>query len=171
MRGDVDLWDLASGQKLRTLVAHKLSIIALSFSRDGRWLLTGGQEKPAILPRNGGQMSPMDTGVKIWDTATWTEHSSKVFNQIGSGAASLSLDSRILIVEKDWDLVERFDIASRKSLATFTAADPLSHSRQFSTGNLLITPGTSLLMQAAQNSVGIWRIPAQQSLPLAASKE
>jgi WD40 repeat protein len=171
MSGDVDLWDLASGQKLRTLAAHKLSIFALSFSGDGRWLLTGGQETPAVLPRNGGQMPPVETGIKIWDTTTWTEHSSKVFNRIGSGGASLSLDSRILIIEKDWDLVELFDLKSGRSLATFTAVDPLSHSRQFSTSNMLITPGGSLLMQAAQNGVRIWRIPAQLGVPFAASKE
>jgi len=171
MRGDVDLWDLASGQRLRTLAAHKLSIIALSFSGDGRWLLTGGQETPATLPRNGGQMPPIETGIKIWDTSAWTEHSSMAFNRIGSGAASLSLDSRILIVERDWDLVELVDIANGRTLATFTAADPLSHARQFSTGNLLITPDGSWLMQAAQNGVRIWRINAQLSVPLAASKE
>lgn len=161
MGGDVDLWDLASGQKLRTLAAHKLSIIALSFSGDGRWLLTGGQETPARLPRTGGQMPPIETRTRIWDTANWTEHSSMAFNRIGSGAASLSLDSKFLIVEKDWDLVELFDIASGSSLATFTAADPLSHARQFSTGNLAIAPDGSLLMQAAQNGVRIWRLPAQ----------
>jgi WD40 repeat protein len=169
MGGDVDLWDLASGQKLRTLPAHKLSIIALSFSRDGRWLLTGGQETPVRLPRNGGQTPPIETRIRIWDTTTWTEHGSMAFNRIGSGAASLSLDSRILIVEKDWDLVELFDIASGMPLATFTAADPLSHSRQFSTSNLLITPDGSLLMQAAQNGVRIWQVPARRST--AASKE
>ncbi len=169
MGGDVDLWDLASGQKLRTLAAHKLSIIALSFSGDGRWLLTGGQETPARLPSIGGQMPPIETRITIWDTTTWTEHYSQAFNRIGSGAASFSLDSRILIVEKDWDLVELFDIASGMPLATFTAADPLSHSRQFSTGNLLITPDGSLLMQAAQNGVRIWRVPARRNT--AASKE
>jgi len=162
MGGDVDLWDLASGQKLRTLAAHKLSIIALSFSGDGRWLLTGGQETPARLPSIGGQMPPIETRIRIWDTTTWTEHYSQAFNRIGSGTASFSLDSRILIVEKDWDLVELFDIASGMPLATFTAADPLSHSRQFSTGNLLITPDHSLLMQAAQNGVRIWRVPARR---------
>jgi WD40 repeat protein len=169
MSGDVDLWDLASGQKLRTLAAHKLSIIALSFSRDGRWLLTGGQETPARLPSIGGEMPPIETRVRIWDTTSWTEHSSMAFNRIGSGAASLSPDSGILIVEKDWDLVELFDTASGGSLGTFTAADPLSHARQFSTGNLLITPDGSSLMQAAQNGVRIWRIPAQQNA--AASKQ
>jgi WD40 repeat protein len=169
MGGDVDLWDLASGQKLRTLAAHKLSIIALSFSGDGRWLLTGGQETPARLPSIGGQMPPIETRIRIWDTTTWTEHYSQAFNRIGSGAASFSLDSRILIVEKDWDLVELLDIASGMPLATFTAADPLSHSRQFSTGNLLITPDGSLLMQAAQNGVRIWRVPARRNT--AASKE
>jgi WD40 repeat protein len=169
MGGDVDLWDLASGQKLRTLAAHKLSIIALSFSGDGRWLLTGGQETPARFPYIGGQMPPIETRIRIWDTTAWTEHYSMAFNRIGSGAASFSLDSRILIVEKDWDLVELFDIASGMPLATFTAADPLSHSRQFSTGNLLITPDGSLLMQAAQNGVRIWRVPARWNT--AASKE
>ncbi len=169
MGGDVDLWDLASGQKLRTLAAHKLSIIALSFSGDGLWLLTGGQETPATLPSIGGQMPPIETRIRIWDVTTWTEHYSQAFNRIGSGAASFSLDSRILIVEKDWDLVELFDVASGMPLATFTAADPLSHARQFSTGNLLITPDGSLLMQAAQNGVRIWRVPARRNT--AASKE
>src|SRR5712664_1666898 len=65
MGGDVDLWDLASGQKLRTLAAHKLSIIALSFSGDGRWLLTGGQETPARLPSIGGQTPPTETRITI----------------------------------------------------------------------------------------------------------
>jgi WD40 repeat protein len=163
MGGNVDLWDLASGQKLRTLVAHKLSIIALSFSGDGRWLLTGGQETPMRLPSIGGQMPPIETRIRIWDTTNWTEHFSMAFNRMGSGAASFSQDSRILIVEKDWDLVELFDIVSGASLAKFTAADPLSHARQFSTGNLLITPDGSLLMQAAQNGVRIWRVPAHKN--------
>jgi len=65
--------------------------------------------------------------------------------------------------------VELLDIASGASLAKFTSADPLSRARQFSTGNLLITPDGSLLMQAAQNGVRIWRIPAQQNR--AASKQ
>jgi WD40 repeat protein len=169
MGGDVDLWDLASGQKLRTLAAHKLSIIALSFSGNRRWLLTGGQETPVRLPSIGGQMPPIETRIRIWDTTAWTEQYSLAFNRIGSGAASFSLDSRILIVEKDWDLVELFDVASGASLATFTATDPLSHARPFSTGNLLITPDGALLMQAAQNGVRIWRIPAQQNM--ATSKE
>ncbi|HXJ06574.1 MAG TPA: WD40 repeat domain-containing protein [Candidatus Acidoferrum sp.] len=169
MGGDVDLWDLASGQKLRTIAAHKLSVIALSFSRDGRWLLTGGQETPARFPSIGGQMPPIETRIRVWDTTTWTEHYSLAFNRIGSGAASFSPDSRILIVEKDWDLVELFDIASSTPLATFTAADLLSHARQFSTGNLLITPDGSLLMQAAQNGVRIWHVPAQENT--AASKK
>jgi len=107
-------------------------------------------------------MPPIETRIRIWDTTTWTEHYSQAFNRIGSGTASFSLDSRILIVEKDWDLVELFYIASGMPLATFTAADPLSHSRQFSTGNLLITPDHSLLMQAAQNGVRIWRVPARR---------
>lgn len=114
-------------------------------------------------------MPPIETRIRIWDTTTWTEQYSLAFNRIGSGAASFSLDSRILIVEKDWDLVELFDIASGASLAKFAAANPLSHARPFSTGNLLITPDDALLMQAAQNGVRIWRIPAQQNT--ATSKE
>ena len=159
--GDVDFWDLRSGQKIRTIAAHKLSVFALSFSADGKWLLTAGQETPVTYFRMG-QMSPVETRVKIWDTATWTEHISQAFNRVGAGAASLSPDSRTLIVEKDWNLVELFDVVSGASQGTFTAIDPRAQARPFSSGNLLITPDGETLLQAAQNGVRMWKVSRAQ---------
>jgi WD40 repeat protein len=155
--GDVDIWDLHSGQKVRTIAAHKIGASIVAFSGDGKWLLTAGQETPVTYFRMG-QISPVQTRVKVWDTATWTEHVSLAFNRVGVGAASLSPDSRMLIVEKDWNLVELFDVASGASLGTFTATDPRAQARPFSSGNLLITPDGETLMQAAQNGVRMWKL-------------
>ena len=42
--GNLEVWDLTSGKKLTTLAAHSLSVSTLSFSPDGRLLVTTGQE-------------------------------------------------------------------------------------------------------------------------------
>jgi len=160
--GDVDIWDLRSGQKVHTIAAHKINASIVAFSGDGTWLLTAGQETPVTYFRMG-QVSPIETRVKIWDTATWAEHVSLAFNRVGVGAASLSPDSRTLIVEKDWNLVELFDVASGASLGTFTATDPRAQARPFSSGNLLITPDGETLMQAAQNGVRMWNVSRAQA--------
>jgi len=94
------LWDLASGQKLRTSRPtneyHRLVI-----QRGRRWLLTGGQETPARLPsirRPDCRPSrrELQFGTRLRGRNTIQQRST------GSvpGAASFSLDSRILIVEK-----------------------------------------------------------------------
>jgi len=165
--GDVDLWDLQSGQRLRTIPAHKINAFAIAFSHDGKWLLTAGQETPVKFVQPG-QISPTETRVKIWDTSSWTEHLSFVFNRFGAGAASFSPDARTLIVQSDWNLVELFDVASGASIGAYTATDPRTQTRQFSSGNLLITSDGVMLMQAVQNGVRIWRVAgAQKKTPAA----
>ena len=52
------LWDLATGQKLRTLVGHSGWVFRAAFSRDGRQLATS---------------SPWDRVARIWDVATGRE--------------------------------------------------------------------------------------------------
>ena len=52
------LWDLAAGQKLRTLVGHGGWVFRAAFSRDGRQLATS---------------SPWDPVARIWDVATGRE--------------------------------------------------------------------------------------------------
>lgn len=155
--GDVDVWDLHSGKKLTTIAAHRIGVSTLAFSAGGKWLLSSGQETPVTFVRPG-QIGPVEMQVKLWDTQTWNVHQSWTFNRMGAGTAAISPDSRIVAVEKDWNLVELIDIASGASVGTFVTADPRAQNRPFSSGNLLISPDGALLMQAAVNGVRVWKL-------------
>ena len=168
IRGDVDLWDLQSAQKLRTIAAHKIGVFTIAFSRDGKWLLTAGQETPVKFVQPG-QISPVETRVKIWNTANWTEHLSLPFNRIGAGRASFSSDVRTLMVTRDSNLIELVDVESRVSLGTYTAADPGAQMQQFGSANLLMTIDGTMLMQAAQNGVRVWHVAGVQAKAPAAN--
>jgi WD40 repeat protein len=87
---DVELWDTNTGQKLQAFAAHKMVTNSLAFSRDGRWLLTTGQES---------QRTPVDphtfTGtteytVKVWDARTWKERTSVSYPHVLTLSAVLS---------------------------------------------------------------------------------
>lgn len=56
------VWNVATGEKLYTLGGHKLDVDALTFTPDGRFLVTGGT----------------DTAIKFWDVKTG--HETRTFN-------------------------------------------------------------------------------------------
>ena len=51
---DIKLWDTASGKEIRTFIGHTHGILSICFSNDGRWLLSGSEDKT----------------VKLWDVNT-----------------------------------------------------------------------------------------------------
>ncbi len=156
--GTLDIWDMTSGKKLQTLPAHKLSVATLSFSRDGRWLLTGGWETPLSGSYIAVPSPVAGFGIKLWDVATWKEHLSISYKRYGASVAVFSPDGHRFAVEKDWDLIEVFDVDGGASIGTLTAVDPRSHNRPFSTGNLIFSPDGTWLFQAAQNGVRAWKL-------------
>src|SRR5262249_41560290 len=52
----VVLWDLTEGKPRRSLKGHKGEVYAIAFSRDGRWIATGGRTAKEI-----------DYEVLLWD--------------------------------------------------------------------------------------------------------
>ena len=45
----IKLWDVASGNKVRTLSGHSDSVNCVAFSPDGRWLASGGADANVLL--------------------------------------------------------------------------------------------------------------------------
>jgi WD40 repeat protein len=40
----VTLWDVTTGQVLRNFTGHKMHVLAVAFSPDGRWVASGGYD-------------------------------------------------------------------------------------------------------------------------------
>ncbi len=45
----IDVWDLATGEKLHTLQGHTTTIRGIAYSPDGRWLASGSEDRNVIL--------------------------------------------------------------------------------------------------------------------------
>ena len=43
--GTVKIWDVSTRRELKTLRGHRGAVMALSFSTDGKYLLTGGDDR------------------------------------------------------------------------------------------------------------------------------
>jgi WD40 repeat protein len=54
--GNLEVWNVESGQPVRPLVGHSSAVMCCAFSQDGRYLASGSQ----------------DGNLRIWDTQKWT---------------------------------------------------------------------------------------------------
>ena len=153
MAGTFVVWDMASGHKLATVEAHKISLKSIAFSPDGRSLMTVGQESQA----NSAQKSP-EWGVKTWETSTWKPLISILFAAGGAPSASFSPDGHKIAIEKAWDRVEIIDAQNGASLEILTSKDPNSNSHQFAPNSVVFSPDGSRLFQGAQNGIRVWNL-------------
>jgi WD40 repeat protein len=162
--GNVDIWDMATGKKLTELAAHAVSISALAFSADGRWLLTAGAETPATARDQAGNFVAA-WGVKVWNVGTWTERLHQSFSGTSAPCATFSPDSHQLAVQKAWELIELLDVDRGTLLGTFIAKDRQPQNHQFSLGNLAFSPDGALLLQGAQNGIRVWKLQNRPENP------
>jgi WD40 repeat protein len=152
--GNLDVWDMTSGQKLTSIAAHKLSISSLAFSGDGRWLVTGGYETQ-VSRRDGTS----EWRTRVWDTATWNERMSLAFLTTGGRCAAFSPDGHLLATEKSSEAVDLVQVEGGIPLATLKGTDPQPERHQFTPENVAFSPDGSLLAQGAQNGIRIWKVP------------
>jgi WD40 repeat protein/Flp pilus assembly protein TadD len=94
MVGTIRLWDVATGKELYKVQAHTNSARAVTFSPDGRWLVSGGYDRMI-------RIWDAKTGKKLGDIAGHTNYVTSVkFSPDGSRLASAGADSQV----KVWDM-------------------------------------------------------------------
>lgn len=141
IRTSLDLWDISTGRLAGTFAGHTERVISAAFSRDGRYLLSGG----------------FDNTVKLWDVAagrairTFTGHTgmilSTAFSPDGRYAASGSRDNTIRL----------WDISSGRQAYAFAGHTDGVRSIAFS------ADGRYLLSGSYDKTVRLWDIPAGKS--------
>lgn len=157
----VEIWDTGTGQKLQTFAAHKMATGSLAFSRDGRLLLTTGQESqrtPVDLHTFGGTT---EYRVKVWDVATWKERASTSYPQVLTLSAVLSPDGKRVAVERFWGIIDLLDAESGTSLGPLaTVISPSNFGPIFGKGNLTFSADGSLLFEGAfKRGIYLWKLP------------
>lgn len=151
--GSVEIWDASTGQKLQSITAHRLTVIKLLFSRDGRWLVTVGQDSNPM--RVQGQPGVMIgyPNVSVWDTATWKLQFSLAFASMGVPGVDTSADGRLLAISKGGGATQLFDLEQKKAIVMFNSLDALP-------GSVALSPDSTVLAQGAREGVRLWKLTA-----------
>ena len=138
----IELWDIESGQRLRTLPGHNEFIMLVSFSPNGKILASGSGDKT----------------IKLWDVESGKElrtlpgysnyFESLSFSPDGKTLASGSYDRTITL----------WDVESGKELGTLSGHSTAVGSVAFSPGGKIIASGRS------DNTIKLWDIESGRAL-------
>jgi WD40 repeat protein len=121
----IRIWNIGSGELVRTLAGHRRRVFALAFSRDGRRLASGSRDRTAIVWN-------MDTGLAA---ASFAEHrgtvGALVFHTDGHSILSEGSEGRVMV----WDAITGSRIAEYHGHeADVTALDIAPDGRRSATG-------------------------------------
>jgi len=89
-RGEVILWDAATGEKRRVLVGHPGEVNCLAFSPDGKILVSGGQRQYLLVNPDTAQ------NLKVWDVPTGKEIITLLGQTHGVTCVAFSADGNTL---------------------------------------------------------------------------
>jgi serine/threonine protein kinase/WD40 repeat protein len=133
------VYDVSSGERLRELLPDVISL-AVRFSVDGRWLVTGSRQREGVLI--------------VWDTRTWKE----VWRMPPPGLFddfACSPDGTLLAVSKSQDRIELRRLATGELLAGLTVPEGQVYSGiEFGRG------GAALIGVASDPPyVALWDLP------------
>lgn len=154
--GNLEIWDAATGQKLQSIPATRLPVAKLSWSRDGRRLVSVGQESNPMRVQGQADVLISPFTVAVWDTANWTKEFGITLISMGIPGADISADGKLLVVTKGGGATQIFDLELKKPIAVLASPDAWP-------GNLAISPDGTVVVQGAREGVRVWRFPAMEA--------
>jgi WD40 repeat protein/tRNA A-37 threonylcarbamoyl transferase component Bud32 len=131
--GVVEVWDVRQGRKLHTLTGHKLAVLHVAYSPDGKLLVSASGDPTAKPPRPGT--------VRVWDAAT-----GKFFRafepQVGVVAdLAFSADGRRLALAGTGGAVSLWDVGENREVRRLTGHRGWAHSVAFSPDGRTLVSG------------------------------
>ncbi|MCP4398358.1 MAG: hypothetical protein GY801_13810 [bacterium] len=122
----IKLWEVQTGQELRTLAGHDDIVESVAFSPDGQTLASGSH----------------DNTIKLWDIQTGqnlrtlTGHNNRVYSVV------FSPDGQTLASGSDDNTIKLWDIRTRKELHTLIGHDSVVSSVAFSPDGQMLASGS-----------------------------
>jgi WD40 repeat protein len=160
----IRLWDVARRKPLFVLRSEDTMVLPIVFSRDGKWLISGG----------GTQKNPQESdspwehpAIRIWDAATGKQL--RVFRdtEVRGTVDSLALapDGRTLAVRCE-DKLRLWDVTTGKVLRTL----PCPRNSDGTICKLCFSPNGKLLAEGIGNTIGLWDVASGRLLNLSADE-
>ena len=174
----VRLWDLSSGREIRTFTGHSSFVKAVAISPDGKFILTGSEDKTARLwdvasgsslhtfPGNSfildvafspnGKYALIDNGdgkVKLWDLAS--KNALHVFN---GQFVAFSPDSKYALTGSYDKTAKLWDITSGRLIKTFSEHEGPVKAVAFSPDGKYILTGSD------DKTAKLWAVTSERSL-------
>jgi WD40 repeat protein len=112
----VKLWDVAAGTQVASLEAHKLPVMCVAFSPDGRLLAAGSN----------------DQTITIWDVATRQARRTLIGHNSYVISAAFSPDSRRLASGSAWGSIRLWDASSGRQMQLLEGQALAVHAVAFS---------------------------------------
>jgi WD40 repeat protein len=103
------LWDVASGQELKTLKGHPEGVFSVTFSPDGKTLASGSA----------------DNTIKLWNLASGQELKTLTGHSKFVRSVSFSPDGKTLASRKRRHTIKLWNVASGQELKTLTGHSKL----------------------------------------------
>ncbi|MDE7226925.1 MAG: caspase family protein [Treponemataceae bacterium] len=130
---NVEIWDGASGEKLRTLSRHSGRVCSVAWSLDGKYIASGSWDKT----------------VKIWDATKWKEVRTLIGHSSSVSSAAWSPDGKCIASGSFDNTIKIWDAASGKELRTLSG-----HSG--SVRSVAWSPDGKCIASAVNSTVKIW---------------
>lgn len=140
--GDVHLWEVATGKRLRVFKEHRDRLASLAISPDGKYLAAGGGFRSAYA------FSGSDNTVRIWDIATERTVHVLPGNAHTVYALAFTPDSKTLITGSD--LPRLWDVATGQRRLAFA-------SHEHAVVGLCFLPGGTMRTVSLDGTSRTWK--------------
>ena len=151
--GNVSVWDVSSGQSLRTFAAHDVGVSEVYFSPDGRWLLTAGQESRIDPTDLGASMANLKHSIKLWETGSWQLRLSLPFIGMTGGFRGFSPDGRTLAIGRG-NLITLYTVPDGQAVKHLTGG---------ATAAARFSSDGRWLAQGGPNGIALWNLTAPRN--------
>ncbi|HEX4591338.1 MAG TPA: hypothetical protein VH120_15485, partial [Gemmataceae bacterium] len=138
--GTLRIWDLATGTLVRSCEGHTQPITSVSFSKDGKTIVTSGH----------------DGTVRFWETETGKEVKKFTMPRAVTEFAALSDDGKTLVCggAEANPTVRVWDVASETSIFE---SDPLPEGSLGFLGGAMLPDGHGAVVACRDGLVRLWR--------------